>query len=241
MDATQVYKEISEALDYFHEDTPLYNLYEFKLRKLLDKCREEISANALSGASKDQFKAALSFAKRCQKEKANSNPMLAGAWVDKKGRQGICNGYILAVYEKPYDGLPAAELSGDGHTLSIDEITPKGYDATGILPDPRVLKAEIKNAKLDYKRPAKTFEHFTFIHTDDESKPPICFRTEYLITAIECAGSQTFQYCKGEIVTPIRIDGDGCYTLLVPYRFISPDADNNGNPMPPSYNYNITR
>ena len=238
MNATQVYKEISDALDCFHEDTPTYNLYEFKLRGLLDKCRAEIEANTLSGDKKDRFKAALSFAQYCQKEKANSNPMLAGAWVDEKGRQGICSGIILAVYETPYDGLPAAELPEDGHTLRIDELTPNGYDATGILPDPRILKSEIKNAKLDYKGRAKFFEHLTFIRTGDDSKPMMCFNTEHLITAIECAGSQTFQYFQDKILTPIKIDGNGCYTLLVPVKYTPPE---DGESKLPSYTHDITR
>ena len=237
MDATQVYKEISDALDYFHEDTPTYKLYEFKLRGLLDKCRAEIEANTLSGDKKDRFKAALSFAKYCQKELADSKPMMAGAWVDEKGRQGICNGYILAVYEKPYGGLPAAELPEDGHTLRIDEITPKGYDATGTLPNPRVLKSEVKNAKLEYKKPAKTFEHLTFLNTGDDTKPQMCFNTENLIIAIECAGSQTFEYFKNNILTPIKIDGDGGYTLCVPVKY-SPEERLS---IPPSYSFNVAR
>ena len=238
MDATQVYKEISDALDCFHEDTPAYKLYEFKLRGLLDKCRAEIESNTLSGDKKDRFKAALSFAKYCQKEMSDSKPMLAGAWVDEMGRQGICDKISMAVYEIPYAGLPMADIAVGEKTLRIDEITPKGYDASGILPDPRNLKAAVKSAKLDFRGPTKDFEHLTFIHTGESPQSVICLGTEVLIRAIECAGSQAFEYFQDNPLKPIKITGDKCYVLLVPVKFFPPE---DGEPERPYYDHYITR
>jgi len=234
MDAAYVYKEVRDALSYFPDEGPIYNLYASKLRTLLDKCRAEVESNTLSGATKDRFKAALSFAKHCQKKMVDRNPTIAGAWIDEKGRQGITDSYILVLYEKPYDGLPKADVpERSTKTLRVDQIIANDYDAKGILPEVQTLKALVKTARIEFEGPAKRFRHYTFLEMPSGLK--ICVDTEFLITAIECAGGIDFEYHKNSILLPIKISGDGSTVLLVPIR-VANDLD---APNVPSFNYKI--
>ena len=220
MNATKVYKAIENALNTFQTGSDEYKVMSFYLRELMDDCKAEIASSALSGNTKDVYKSALAFATKCRKKNWESRPALAGAFIMDDGKQAICDGYTLAVYDKPFDALPMMDTKNN-KPLDVKAILNFKCDARGVLPEVQTLRAAFKTAKIAHTGKDK-FIHYTKIET------PFCdvaiwFNTELLIQAMELAGSRNFEYVSLNARNAIKIIGDGTLVLQMPIAKMADD------------------
>ena len=192
MNANTVYKQINSAMTCLTPENAEH--LQHLLRPLLDECRAEIAAAGMQAKDKDVFKAALSFAKSCQKTNAERRPAIAGAWTTPDGIQAITDMYLLVMYDKPFDGLP--EIPTDATPIDIKPLLVDDTTSSGTLPRVQDLKTALKMAKLDWTGRPKEFYHFTWL------KDNVYVQTQLLITAIECTGCTEYKY--GTPVQPIR-------------------------------------
>lgn len=191
MNAMKLHGDITKALNSVNSYTGR-NVTEF-FRPILDELLAETTAKTLSGDKKTAFAAALKFTKETVKYmNKNKREQLAGAWIDRtNGAQIVCDSFTLLVYDKPFEGLPAAEYFG-GDPLDYKKTIPADMPNNGVLPDPRELRANYAHEKLLFTGAMKYFAHYTAF--DTPAGTTCYFDTLRLASAIECMNSRSVNF-----------------------------------------------
>ena len=191
MNAMKLYTDVKNTINtinsYRGDDFTVF------FQPILNELLAETTVKTLTGEKKSAFQAALKFTKETAKYMAkHGREQLAGAWIDEKnGAQIICDSFTLLVYDKPFDGLPAAEYFGS-KPLDYEKVIPATMTDTATLPDPRELRATYAADKMRHTGPAKYFNHYTAFNT--HAGTTCYFDTLRLASAIECMASRSVDY-----------------------------------------------
>lgn len=181
-----------------------------EFEKLAQSLREEIALAEQKRAGKaDRFKAALRFSKKCNKEQSETRPALAGAYIDKNGRQCIFHPHMAVRYDKPFDGLVEAE---EGMRPEALDKMLETYDSSRSfeLPELGHLKTMLKLDKAEGK-----LDEYGRSHTTLDG---VVYNTEYLIQLIEMVEPQE-AYFSGKGKFPMLVVmGEGSNGILCPMR-----------------------
>ena len=154
--------------------------------------------------------AVLAFAKASAKAMQKERPHFAGAFTYGE-RQYITNGYIVASYETPFDGLPEADVSTANNGATLESfINAARIGVAETLPPLSEMRTQFQEAKK--KAGVKGYVQYTRLKTG-------YFNTEYLITAMELAGVEGGQVARAQnAVKPMYILGEGCEVVVSPVR-----------------------
>lgn len=179
-----------------------------------DETQEKKTVDSERRTNTKQLKAAAAFAKSCAKS-MKDRPNLAGAFL-YKCRQYITNGYIMAAYSIPFEGLTEANLATGNSGEGLESIL-NGARLGTMQPLPRLdeLRTQFKEAKgkmKDFKQYTKLGDCY--------------FNTEYLITTMELAGVTEGTARMQGAKKPLYIAGDNCEVIVLPIRVEGMPSEN---------------
>ena len=115
---------------------------------LIEDVKKEIATEEAKRAGRgNALKAARDILKNANRDD------LRGAWINKAGRQHICDGFRLVILDSPLDlpGLPANVAPVDYERIME---APRHNSAALVLPDPAELAAFVKSEKARKKATA---------------------------------------------------------------------------------------
>ncbi|MBR1567275.1 MAG: hypothetical protein IJ649_11025 [Oscillospiraceae bacterium] len=212
-DAIAPYSVIEKA-----EDSRSYNAetVAWNMRERLAALRADLEAQvrleiAASSGNLNATRTIKKLLERCKKDSVR--PALHYAWLDKDGRQCICDGFIAIRLKEPLPLEPRPDNVGDG--IDIDKIMPdgKGYAATP-LPSLKELRAHIaiEKAKAGGKRGANVLWDF------GEGKPVV--NAHYLldIMSVFPDATEIFHGVSEKIMSPLFLRSERGDAILLPVR-----------------------
>ena len=183
-------------------DTPEYE-------KLAQSLREEIAlAEQKRAGNVDRFKAAVKFAKKCNRDMQEIKPYLAGAYTDCNGKQYIVHSFMAVRYDVPFDGLVEAE---EGIRPSVDNMM-STYDRSRsyTLPELGHLKTKFRIDKAE--------KHLDAHGRSITELDGICFNTEYLIQLIEMVEPEEVYFSNNRKNANLVVFGKGAAGILCPVK-----------------------
>lgn len=215
MTTTAILEKVSVIKKYTPEDSFIANK---ELDALLLGLKADIQLQSTKGATaKSQVRAAIAFAKHCAKQRPDTN--IAGAFIVKDGRMGICDGYTGVLYDNPIDGIVCTPDRFADDPFKLNEIMApvefRENEREVNLPVLAELKGAYELSKATYcaNNKKKGFIHYTLLGGD------VHVNSEYLIRAMELAGI-TGGKCKVDgYASPVYIAGNGCKLVVLPIRF----------------------
>lgn len=167
-----------------------------------------------------RYKAALEFARECVKGIGKTRPAMAGAFPTKDGRQAICDGYRVVIYDEPMDGLPTIDQAQNGNVMKVEDVINSLGDkrASVEIPSIEELRTVCKIAKAEYTGKRGSFNHYTKLI--DSAGNHAWFNTEYLINLLACVEPTECCFAEQEIYNGKRwllyVKGDGAEGMLMP-------------------------
>lgn len=200
------------------EDSRSYNAdhVAYTMRERLAALRADLEAQvrleiAASNGSTSATRTITKLLERCKKE--NHRPALHYAWLDKDGRQCICDGFIAFRLKEPLPLEPRPDNVGDG--IDLDKVFPdgKGYAATP-LPSAKEIRAHIavEKAKAGGKRGASVLWDF------GEGKPVV--NAHYLLDLVSVFpdAAEIFHGVGEKILSPLYVRCERGDAILLPIR-----------------------
>lgn len=181
---------------------------------MIQSLKEEIALSAARSAGRaSRFKAALKFSKQCFNMHKDTRPGFAGAYIDEKGRQCICDGYRAVMYEKPFDELVEADKNATHMNL---ETAFDNYDFRRPveLPTLAELKTKKKLDKADGKVRSLTVLNDT-----------VCYNTDFLIQIVEMVEPTEAYFSGGDRLPALVVMGEGARGLVLPVNKPKEEAE----------------
>jgi len=205
MNAETVLKSINNIAELYNPG--IAETVEFQ--DLAQKLREEIAlAEHKKSGKADRFKAALRFSKWVSREQ-QARPAMAGAYIDKNGRQWILHPAVAVRYDKPYDGLVEAE---DGTRPSNADRLVESYDSKRPvkLPDLKDLKIKLKLDKAEGNLDERGRSHTTL--------DGVTFDTELMIKLLEIVEPKEAYFSGTGNYPVLVVMGKGARGVVCPLR-----------------------
>ena len=187
----------------------VYGELSFLIRDLEAQLRGEVAA---SKGTTSATRTITKMLERCKKESFRT--ALHYAWLDKDGRQCVCDSYRAFRFKEPLPLEPRPDNAGDA--IDLDKVMPdgNGYAATP-LPSAKEIKAHIaiERAKYTGKRGG-----FSCTWDFGEGKPVV--NAEYLLDLVQVFPDATeIFYGPGEkLMSPLFVRCDAGEAILLPLR-----------------------
>lgn len=212
-DAIAPYSVIEKA-----EDSRSYNAESvaYTMRERLAALRADLEAQvrleiAASNGNTSATRTITKLLDRCKKE--NHRPALHYAWMDKDGRQCVCDGFIAFRLNEPLPLEPRPDNVGDG--IDLDKVFPDGKDyAATPLPSAKEIRAHIavEKAKAGGKRGVSVLWDF------GEGKPVV--NANYLLDLVNVFPDATeiFHGTGEKLHSPLVVRCERGDAILLPVR-----------------------
>ena len=180
---------------------------------MVQSLKEEVALSAARSAGRaSRFKAALKFSKQCFNMHKDTRPGFAGAYIDEKGRQCICDGYTAVMYEKPFAEL--VEADKDCAHMNLD----KSFDYDSRRPVDLPTLAELKTKKKLDKAEGKK-RSLTVIGGH------VCYNTDFLIQLVEMVEPTEAYFSGGDRLPALVAIGDGAKGIVLPVNKPKEEAE----------------
>lgn len=213
IDAMAPYSVVENA-----EDSRSYDAHSvaYDMQHRLAALRADLEAQVRLeiAASKGSVSATRTITKLLERsKKENHRPALHYAWLDKDGRQCVCDGFVAFRLKEPLPLEPRPDNVGNG--IDLDNVMPdgKGY-VSSPLPSAKEIRAHIavEKAKAGGKRGTSVLWDF------GEGKPVV--DAHYLLDLVNVFpdAAEIFHGAGEKILSPLFVRCERGDAILLPVR-----------------------